>query len=118
MASATTAGEGGSGTFWAKARAECRGVRATAELRARVVAGSTSESSLQENLVTHCEQDASLEVGQFLFTHVIALATTWEISSAALVTRRLTVLTTFSASDVAAGASFLTGDPVLAERDL
>lgn len=46
MASATTAGEGGSGTFCAKARAEERaGVRVRA-VRARVVAGSTSESSL------------------------------------------------------------------------
>jgi hypothetical protein len=48
ITSATTAGEGGNGTFDAKERfdkAEARGVRVKADL-ARVVAGSTSESSL------------------------------------------------------------------------
>jgi hypothetical protein len=50
IASATTAGDGGRGTLDAKdrfERAEARGVRAKAE-RERVVAGSTSESSLKE----------------------------------------------------------------------
>lgn len=52
IASATIAGEGGRGTFDAKDkldRAEARpGVRANAD-RARVVAGSTSESSLKKS---------------------------------------------------------------------
>lgn len=49
MASATTLGDGGRGTFCAKAKAEERGVRATE--RARVIAGSTSGSiSLEENV--------------------------------------------------------------------
>ena len=50
IASATTAGDGGRGTFDAKDRfesAEARGVRVRADL-ARLVAGSTSESSLKE----------------------------------------------------------------------
>jgi hypothetical protein len=47
IASATTAGDGGSGTEEANASAEERaGVRATTDERARVVAGSGSESSL------------------------------------------------------------------------
>ena len=48
IASATTAGDGGNGTFDANDKfesAEARGVRVRAE-RACVVAGSTSESSL------------------------------------------------------------------------
>lgn len=50
MASVTTAGEGGKGTFEANDKfdsAEARGVR-TRAARERVVAGSTSESSLEE----------------------------------------------------------------------
>ena len=57
MASATTLGEGGRGTFCAKARAEARGVRATA--RARDVNPSASESSLESWLVRLQERDAS-----------------------------------------------------------
>jgi hypothetical protein len=50
IAFATTLGEGGKGTLEANARfdrADARGVRATKADRARVVAGSTSESSLE-----------------------------------------------------------------------
>jgi hypothetical protein len=58
IASATTAGDGGNGTFDAKERfdsADARGVRVKAE-RARVVAGSTSESSLEEVSFVMMEQ--------------------------------------------------------------
>lgn len=51
IASATTAGDGGSGTLDAKERfvkRPARGVATNAE-RARVVAGSTSESSLMRS---------------------------------------------------------------------
>lgn len=47
IASATTAGDGGKGTLDAKASADARGVRVRA-VRARVVAGSISESSLED----------------------------------------------------------------------
>jgi len=57
IASATTLGEGGRGTFCANARAEVRGVRATA--RARDVKPSASESSLESGLVCFAERDAS-----------------------------------------------------------
>ncbi len=57
MASATTLGEGGSGTLDAKDRAEARGVRVRA--RARVESGSASESSLRDLLVDMLKRDAS-----------------------------------------------------------
>lgn len=43
-------------------------------------------------------------------THVIVLATMFERSSAAFVTRRFTDLTTFSLSENALETSFLTGE--------
>jgi hypothetical protein len=58
IASATTAGDGGNGTLDAKERfdsADARGVRVKAE-RARVVAGSTSESSLEEFRIVVMEE--------------------------------------------------------------
>jgi len=60
IASATTAGDGGNGTLDAKASADARGVRVKA-VRARVFAGSTSESSLEEvSIVMIEEADAHL----------------------------------------------------------
>jgi hypothetical protein len=59
IASATTAGDGGNGTLDAKARADARGVRVKA-VRARVVAGSTSESSLQGISIVMIELTRSL----------------------------------------------------------
>lgn len=107
MASATTLGEGGSGTFCAKDRAEARGVRATA--RARAACGSASESSLESWSACHTKTDASYAATMEV-THVGVPVTAFVSSSAALVTRRFTDFTAFSPSDKALGASFFTGD--------
>jgi hypothetical protein len=107
IASATTAGLGGRGTLDANERfesADARGVLARAE-RARVVAGSTSESSLYiiQYLFTGSETDAHRRGA---FTHVA------RSSSAAFVTLRFTDFTVDSISDANATISFFTGEPL------
>jgi hypothetical protein len=106
IASATTLGEGGRGTFCAKARADARGVRATA--RARAVNPSASESSLESELVSFAEETRNNETIDV--THVGVPVTAFVSSSAALVARRFTDLTAFSPSERALDTSFLTGD--------
>jgi hypothetical protein len=59
IASATTAGDGGNGTFDAKASADARGVRVNA-VRARVFACSISESSLEGISIVMIEVTRSL----------------------------------------------------------
>lgn len=66
IASATTLGDGGNGTLDAKERfdkAEARGVRVVNADRARVVAGSASESSLKTN------QQAAITIQRAIFAH-------------------------------------------------
>ena len=102
ITSATTAGDGGSGTFDAKdrfERADARGVRVKA-VRDRVVAASASESELSRN---QYDLPGSRAV-EARCTHVTPS------SSAAFVTLRFTDLTLASTSDRTDDASFLTGE--------
>lgn len=99
IASATTAGDGGKGTLDANASADARGVRVRA-VRARVVAGSTSESSLEGVSFVMIPNDAQDRRVTYVGRN----------SSAAFVTLRLTCLALVSTSDRADEASFFTGE--------